>query len=222
MKYLIRKTATAPPLDEGWDGEYWRTAETLEVANFLPEGSDHRPRTRARVLYDDQGIHGLFHVLDRYVRCVHTNFQDQVSRDSCVEFFVLPKQDKGYFNFEFNCGGALLCYYIEDCERTEDGFKKRAQLSEEDGALVRIHHSLPERIEEEIEEETEWTLGFFIPFALLEKYAGQLGKPAGQTWRANFYKCGSGTSHPHYAAWSPVDEVNFHLPRCFGEIVFER
>jgi len=221
MQYLIRKTTTPVPLDDPWDGPHRREAETLEIANFRPEGSDHRPRTRARLMYDDRGIYGMFHVLDRYVRCVHTHFQDPVSRDSCVEFFVLPKPDKGYFNFEFNCGGALLCYYIEDCERTENGFKKRTALSEEDGERVRIQHSLPERIEEEITEETEWTLGFFIPFALLEKYTGPLGRVPGQTWRANFYKCASASSHPHYAAWSPVDELNFHLPWCFGEIMFE-
>jgi hypothetical protein len=42
----------------------------------------------------------------------------------------------------------------------------------------------------------------------------------GNLWRANFYKCGDDTSHPHWAAWSPVDELNFHLPRCFGRLGF--
>ena len=27
-------------------------------------------------------------------------------------------------------------------------------------------------------------------------------------WRANFYKCGDDTSHPHWAAWSPLKKVN--------------
>ena len=41
-----------------------------------------------------------------------------------------------------------------------------------------------------------------------------------QAWRGNLYKCGDRTSHPHWAAWSPVDELNFHLPRCFGTLRF--
>ena len=36
-----------------------------------------------------------------------------------------------------------------------------------------------------------------------------------------FFKCGDKTSHPHWASWNPVDELNFHLPRCFSEIIFE-
>ena len=56
---------------------------------------------------------------------------------------------------------------------------------------------------------------------MLARYSGPLGTLAGRAWRANFYKCGDQTSHPHWAAWSPVDELNFHLPRCFGTIAFE-
>jgi hypothetical protein len=53
---------------------------------------------------------------------------------------------------------------------------------------------------------------------VLERYVGPLAPLAGQVWRGNFYKCGDRTSHPHWAAWSPVDELNFHLPRCFGAL----
>ena len=67
----------------------------------------------------------------------------------------------------------------------------------------------------------EWRLEYFIPFSLLEKWVGSLGLVLGQQWHANLYKCGDETSHPHWAAWAPVDEFNFHLPRCFGTIQFE-
>jgi hypothetical protein len=80
---------------------------------------------------------------------------------------------------------------------------------------------MPDVVEPEIEEDTEWRLGFFFPFALVEKYAGKLGDPAGTKWTANFYKCGDKTSHPHWASWNPVKVLNFHLPECFGDIIFE-
>ena len=48
---------------------------------------------------------------DQYVRCTHRTYGDPVYRDSCVEFFIQPKPGRGYFNFEFNCGGAFLCNY---------------------------------------------------------------------------------------------------------------
>jgi len=75
-------------------------------------------------------------------------------------------------------------------------------------------------VEPEIQSPIEWMLEFHIPIKLLEKHAGPVGDPAGQTWRANFYKCGDRTSHPHWASWSNVDELNFHLPRCFGALIF--
>ncbi|MCD6337129.1 MAG: hypothetical protein J7M01_02720, partial [Candidatus Marinimicrobia bacterium] len=36
----------------------------------------------------------------------------------------------------------------------------------------------------------------------------------------NLYKCGDKTSHPHWASWSPIDKLNFHQPKHFGEFVF--
>ena len=66
-----------------------------------------------------------------------------------------------------------------------------------------------------------WTLAFEIPSAVLEGRVGPLGPLSGQQWRANLFKCGDKTSHPHWASGSPVDELNFHLPRCFGRLLFE-
>lgn len=66
-----------------------------------------------------------------------------------------------------------------------------------------------------------WTLEFSVPFAVLEKYIGVLEPIKGQTWRANFYKCGNETSHPHWISWMPLSARNFHNPESFGNLVFE-
>jgi len=220
MNYTIRRAAKRPELKGLWDGPVWSQADTLDVANFRAESSAHRPKVQARLLYDAAGIYGMFRVHDQYVRCVHTKFQDAVCRDSCVEFFVQPKPTPGYFNFEFSGGGAFLVYYVEDHTRTAEGFKKRTEVTAEDGRQVQVYHSLPSVVEPEITTDTEWRLEFAIPFRMLEKYAGALGDVRGQRWRANFYKCGDQTSHPHWASWAPVDALNFHLPHCFGTLVF--
>jgi Carbohydrate-binding family 9 len=204
-----------------WSDPAWAGAETLELTHFRPEGSDHRPQTSARLLYDAGGIHGLFQVLDRYVRCVRTEYFDEVWKDSCVEFFAQPRPDGGYFNFEFNCGGAFLCSYITNPERTPDGFKEFTRLPPQIGQTIKAVSSLPQRVEPEIAAPVQWTLQFFVPFTLLEQYVGPLGPRLGQVWRGNFYKCGDETSHPHWAAWAPVDERNFHRPACFGSICFQ-
>lgn len=221
MIYTIRKTSAAAALDLNWENPAWLLAETLEVKHFRPEGSDHRPQTSARLLHDGQGIYGLFQVHDRFVRCVRTGYGSEVWKDSCVEFFVEPKLGQGYFNFEFNYGGAFLCNHIIDPARTADGFKQFARLPESAVRPVRVHASLPRVVDPEIAEPLTWQLQFYIPIAVFEPFIGPPDPHAGATWRGNFFKCSDETSHPHWAAWSPVDELNFHLPRCFGEIRFE-
>jgi hypothetical protein len=221
MEYRVRAASPPPPLGAGWDDPVWERAVTLEVGHFRPESSDHRPRTRARLLYGETGLHGLFRVEDRYVRSVHTRFQDPVFEDSCVEVFLEPRPGRGYLNLEFNCGGTLLASHVTDHRRTPGGFAAFTRLSEEDGRQVLVRASLPPVVDPEITDPVTWQLAFFAPTALLERYVGPLGPLGGQAWRGNLYKCGDRTSHPHWAAWSPVDALNFHLPRCFGTLRFE-
>ena len=221
MTYVVRAADTRPEMKGTWDSPFWRQADTLGIAHFRPESGAYHPRTRARLLHDAGGVSGIFRVEDRYVPCVTTDYLGPVWKDSCVEFFVQPKPDKGYFNFEFNCGGTLLCYYVVDPTRVPGGFKDFVPLSEADVKRVSVYHSLPRIVEPEIAEPTDWVIEFFIPFELLEKQVGPVVPVRGQEWRANFYKCAEDNSHPHWASWQPIDELNFHRPRCFGAIRFE-
>jgi hypothetical protein len=219
--YRVRRCQAPIPLSADWQAPHWAAADVARIAQFRPEGSDHRPESSARLLWETAGMHGIFLVRDRYVRCVRTNYFDEVWKDSCVEFFVQPKADGGYFNFEFNCGGAHLVNYITDETRTATGFKRAEKLTAEIGLQVRVKSTLPPVIDPERPEPTVWALQFFVPFAILENYIGRLGGMHGQSWRGNFFKCADESSHPHWAAWSAVDECNFHLPRCFGSLVFQ-
>jgi len=157
-------------------------------------------------------------VRDNYVRCVTTEHNGNVCQDSCVEFFVEPPGGEGYLNFEFNCGGTMLIYHIRDCRRTEDGFRNFSPITAGEAAVVRVFASMPRIVDPEIAVETTWRLGFSLPFLLFESRFKHLSVISGQTWRGNFYKCADGTSHPHWASWSPVSTLNFHLPECFGRI----
>ncbi len=219
MEHLVRAARPRPRLENGWDDPAWAASAPLEIACFRPEGSDHRPRTRARLAWDEEGLCGLFRVEDRHVRSVHTRFGDPVYQDSCVEIFLQPKPDRGYLNLEMNAGGALLASHVTDHRRTPDGFAAFTRLTEEDGRQVSVRSSLPPVVEPEVD--ADWELAFSIPKALLEKYVGPIEPMAGRTWQANLYKCGDETSHPHWASWSPVDALNFHLPHCFGTLRFE-
>lgn len=170
--YEVRFSGSIPELKGRWNGSIWDMAEKAVLTNFRHEGSDHRPLTEVKLLYSLKGISGIFSVHDRYIRCIHTGYMAHVYKDSCVEFFVRPFRDKGYFNFEFNCGGNVICSYITDPTRVSGGFRKAEPLSFEDIKRISVFHSLPEVITEEITEPVRWFLEFFIPFDIFEKYTG--------------------------------------------------
>ena len=219
--YIVKHAASPPDLDGAWESRSWAAAEVVEIAQFHPRSSDHRPRVQARLLYDRSGISVFFRVADRYVRSVATRYLDCVCTDSCVECFLEPKSGAGYFNFEANGGGTFLIYYIEDPARTPGGFRKYTPVRADLAAAMPVRHSLPATVDPELPGPVEWTLRYTIPWALFEAYVGPLGPVAGQVWRGNFFKCADATSHPHWAAWAAIgEELNFHQPRYFGEIRF--
>jgi hypothetical protein len=225
LKRIVAPFAEAPVLDAAWDHAQWARALPVNISEFRPEGSDHRPRIQVRLLWNSFNIYGIFRVEDRYVRSVHTRYGDPVYRDSCVEFFVAPRTrpnnpDGGYFNFEWNAGGALLASHVTDPSRIPTReLRAAAPLSAEEARQVLVRSSLPRTVDPEIAEPLTWTLAFSVSFALLERYAGPLDVCAGSLWRCNFYKCADATSHPHWASWTALPERNFHLPDCFGELL---
>ena len=228
IEYAVRRVKTRPGLSDPWDAPAWDGVDALEIDHFLPESSGHRPRTQARLLYDERNIYGLFRVEDRYVRCTRTAYGSDVYKDACVEFFMKPKPDRGYLNFEMNCGGALLASYIEDSTRVNDParpdvkFEKYTPVSPSLASDVEIAGSLPRVVDPEVTEPLTWTLAFRIPFTVVEAYVGSLGEVAGQVWHANFNKCADACSHPHWATWAPIgDEANFHQPDKFAPLRFE-
>lgn len=219
MKTLSFCPASNTPedLNEGWN-----KAEIGKIDFFHPRSSAHRPATIVRGIYDREHLHVRFDVRDRFVRCLNTEYQSLVSGDTCVEFFVEPQRGKGYFNFEMNCGGALLLYYIEDPTRMPDRlFRKYSQVPPELGRQVQIAHSLPRVVDPEIVEPVDWWLSVRIPRSLFAHYVGPVDCEPGVKWRGNFFKCASESSHPHWGCWSPIGEqLRFHQPEYFGELLF--
>jgi hypothetical protein len=175
--YHVGRARVAPPTEPDMTHPAWQAAEVATVGCFRPEGSHHRPHTQVRLLHDEQAIHGLFTVSDRYVRSVHEGFQAPVWKDSCVEFFVRPRGHGGYFNFEMNAGGSLLSTYIVNWERVPGGFKEFAALPDSDLAQVTVplHPAPPHRTG------ARRTAGLV---ALLPTAAARAGPPCGRAGRA--------------------------------------
>jgi Carbohydrate-binding family 9 len=219
--YSVKPCSTPYLLSGQWDHPAWQHADTFSISNFLQESSDHRPLVQVKLMYDDRSIHVFFKVNDRYVRSTSSGYLNRVCNDSCVEWFVQLRPDKGYHTFEINCGGSLYSKYVEDPERQSDKtLRKSTFLPHELFRQVSIFHSMPAIVEPEIIGPTEWLIELNVPLCIFEYFVGPIGRLSGQEWRANFNKCGDQTSHPHWATWSPITEKNFHRPQEFGKLVF--
>jgi hypothetical protein len=219
----VKRIARSMAMDDPWLSDSWGLAPVLRVDQFHVLSSSHRPITTVKLLHDGVDLHVVFRVQDRFVRCVHTEYQSEVYLDSCVEFFLQPIAGGSYLNFEINCGGALLLYFIEDPTPGDaKPFRKFCPVPEKIARLIKIEASMPRRIEPEISDPITWTIRASVPFSLFEQFVGRVGEIAGQRWRGNFFKCGDQTSHPHWASWSPIgNELRFHQPELFGSLIFD-
>lgn len=217
--YEVAKVDRPITIDANWDKPVWQGISPLQIKNYMGEKPEHFPEVQAKLAYDDEAIYVIFKVNDRYVKAVAQKNQDGVFKDSCVEFFFSPETDskKGYFNLEMNCGGKML-FHHQMKPRTDS-----RHISPEAIDQIDVAHSLPAMVDPEITDPVTWTVEYRIPFEILKEYHDYDTPQSGTVWRANLYKCGDDTSHPHWLTWAPVDfpRPNFHLPDSFGELKFQ-
>lgn len=219
-RYHIYSSSKINNISIDWDSSFWKDVPIAEINKFHPNSSDHRPKTLVKIQYNDLGVFLLFKVQDQYVRSIYTEYNSKVNEDSCVEWFIKPPEAEGYYNFELNTGGTLHVNYIVDPERDSKGVRKDIRsIPENHSRQIKILSSLPQVVDPEIKEETIWFLALNIPFSFFELYT-PIKKINSSIWQGNLYKCGDKTSHPHWAAWSPVEKLNFHQPKHFGEFIF--
>ena len=218
-KYEVAKVRGPVAVDGNWEGGVWKEVRPLDVKHHMGSEPEHKPRTQAKLLYDDNFIYVIFRVEDRYVRAVAQDYQGPVCLDSCVEFFFTPGQDisSGYFNIEINCGGTMLFKH----QLTRDVNTTAVSLSDCD--KVRIFHSEPKIVEPEKQQPTIWFIEYHLPIDVLEKYCPVTRPAPTVLWQANFYKCADKTSYPHWLTWSVVDrpQPDFHRPEFFGILEFQ-
>ncbi|MBT3198449.1 MAG: carbohydrate-binding family 9-like protein [Phycisphaerales bacterium] len=212
------RLAEPPPINADWDKSCWRGVQAAMIGNYMGDRPAHFPKTQVKVACDEQAMYVIFCVEDQYVRAVAAEHQDDVYKDSCVEFFFAPNAESpgDYFNLEVNCGGTMLFQF----HRPARG--EHVEIPREALAQIEIASSLPRTIDPEIPDPVTWTVEYRLPLAILEEYCDVTRPSLGVAWRANFYKCADESSRPHWLTWAPVENPtpNFHLPEFFGLLEF--
>lgn len=153
-----------------------------------------------------------FHVRGFDLRAASLADDGNIWEDSCCEFFVENPKESKYCNFEINCIGRLL-------NGIGTGRNDRTRRSPEDLKRIIRHSTLEPIAYDEKDRIFTWGVAMLIPFDLIGVSPERLPK----SLKANFYKCGDKTAHPHFLSWSPVGcpTPDFHRPEYFGEIIFE-
>lgn len=131
--------------------------------------------------------------------------QGPVSADSCVEIFLQPRPDGPYWNFEFNCIGAVnASHRLVRPEPT--------RLTADELATIERHGDFARAAFDE-RGSGDWQLTVAIPLALM----GLADAPSGTTLRGNVYACASGAAEPYFLSFSPIDTPapDYHRPEFF-------
>lgn len=174
-----------------------------EVAPYVPDCNGAVARTEGHLAV-------IYHVRGLDLRAAALEDNGNSWEDSCCEFFVSDPSDGTYYNFELTCIGSLLA--SKRTSRTEKTDFTPVQL----GRVIR-HSSLERKYLEISDKVFSWTVALLIPFDLIGVDEDRL--PC--SLRANFYKCGDLTAHPHFLSWNPVgtEKPDFHRPDFFGELM---
>ncbi len=206
-------------LTSNWMDPAWESAETLALENFRPESSFYYVTIQAKLLHDGKSIYAIFQAFnDRFVYATHFANNTDVCLDNCVEIFFQPEGAKWYGNCEFSLTGAYLTQFHPDAQNPWLGER---YLAPEHQALVETYNSHRRIVAPELPGPVRWHVTAKIPMAAYEPYGGPIGDLSGQHFMANFYHCADLSSHPRWVSWAPLPILAYHLPECFGEIVFE-
>ena len=180
--------------------------------SILPWGGEYRPECRAMVCSDFTNgglwvyLEAIEHPND--MRITQTEPDGSVWQDSCLEIFISPIPGKGYFNFENNALGTMLCgVHVGETDGQPGGhrmsdFGMVATRTYIDNGLVR------------------WSVEFFLPWSYFRRWLPEFDPKPGDLMKVNFYKCGDKTPRAHYLCWNRVGypQISFHRPEYFGDM----
>lgn len=188
------------------------TLRTLEkhTLDYAPWPSyPAKPAVQFSIAHCPSAILLQFGVKEKHMKAVHSNINDPVYKDSCVEFFISLDEGAAYYNFEFNCLGTVLAGFGRG--NTDRELLPPAEL---------------QKIKTEVlisrgEEQAQWEITLILPVTVFVHHPSL--KLQGRQCSANFYKCGDDLPEPHFLSWSNIvsKEPNFHLPQFFGVLNFQ-
>lgn len=185
---------------------FCRVHDFAPIDNYAWDLEGYTPDARAYVASGPDRFDVLLCALESTIATVASEFNGEVYRDSCLEFFLRPfADDPRYLNIEVNAAGiALIGFGADRSSRV-----RLPQMPAEMKITASVHQG------------AWWAVAYPLPFSLFRELYGRTPVP-GQYMQGNFYKCDE-SIHPHFGSWNPIvsPRPDFHRPECFGALAFE-
>ncbi|MGV3721095.1 MAG: carbohydrate-binding family 9-like protein, partial [Actinomycetota bacterium] len=215
-RYECRQAAGAIVVDGSLDDDGW--AGVAALSPLVHANGEGQPinATEVRACWDAANLYVSFACKDSDIWANYEHRDDPLYDEEVVELFLCPKGDlRHYFEMEVSPANVIFDAKVFNPE----GDRATMLVDREWNApglrtAVRVSGTLNDRTSPDI----GWIAEVAVPFADL----GLSGPPApGTVWRANFYRIERG-AQTEFTAWSPTykDPADFHVPACFGELVF--
>lgn len=191
----------------------WNNIRPLHINHYLWEDNGYKPEVEVRLYYTAEHLFVQFRTYETNPTITYYQMNEDVFKDSCVEFFVQPSpdMDERYLNFETNAAGTLLLGL--------GAGRKRNRLTNVDPSLFDIQTTTG--LQDADTGKVYWKLEYAIPFAFVKQHFPDFEAKKGAKLRANFYKCGEDVPEPHFGCWNLIesDQPDFHVSQFFGHLV---
>lgn len=184
----------------------WNVIPALEI--------DHWHKTepmaisaQAQLCYDNEALYVRLSAIEKNIKADFSGLLDEVSDDSCLEFFFSPiADDKRYFNIEVNPNGAMYLGFGPDVHR-----------------LMRLIPEEPAICPQITQTADGWVVEYSIPYTFIRLFFPEFSPAPGISIRANCFKCAGKGEPPHFLCWCPVpiQPCAFHNPDAFGTMYFQ-
>jgi len=165
------------------------------------------------IFHFDKGLCIKYSVVESFLHVKKRKINGAVYKDNCVEFFIAFDDDRGYYNFEFNCLGSIKVGFGKDRHKRRS-LPPDILMSIADNMEISISNTGAGNL-------IRWTLTLILPSDVFFYHKQHL--LGGTTCRANFTKCGDSLPNPHFLSWVdiPTPTPDFHQPSYFGKLIFE-
>lgn len=178
--------------------------EMFTIENHRPEGTEC-PKTEGYMRYiPGTGFEVVMRCYEENPAASHTQPDEQVCQDSCMECFLKCFADSpNYINVEVNSLGVMKCAIGPG--RNGRSTVRQLGLAQPKVAVTKG--------------DGYWQISYVISEDLLESlYQRPCRFAAGHEMQGNFYKCREEVLPPHWSTWSKVERLDFHTPEFFGTL----